>query len=239
MALAPAACSSEDDASKDAADTAAVQEPSTGVTGNGEDSPSSPDESANTSKDGASSEVFANSIEGYIDYYLAQPAILSDYETTVLTKAREQGGVSVTQYEQAWSRYKQCMTDLGYKNVILDHLPNGLYQRVMSDTIPDQAKYDKAMRDDDDCYDDIAIIAQVYNAQIGNVHFYTDIDEGFIDCLRRNSLVPISYTADQYSEERASQQLSFNLNDPEVVGCAVANNYFYGYEGEPHTNWFQ
>ena len=47
------------------------------------------------------------------------------------------------------------------------------------------------------------------------------------------------YTADQYSEERASQQLSFNLNDPEVVGCAVANNYFYGYEGEPHTNWFQ
>ena len=182
--------------------------------------------------------MFANSIEGYIDYYLAQPAILSDYETTVLTKAREQGGV-VTQYEQAWSRYKQCMTDLGYKNVILDHLPNGLYQRVMSDTIPDQAKYDKAMRDDDDCYDDIAVIAQVYNAQIGNVHFYTDIDEGFIDCLRRNSLVPISYTADQYSEERASQQLSFNLNDPEVVGCAVANNYFYGYEGEPHTNWFQ
>ena len=144
MALAPAACSSEDDTSKDAADTAAVQEPSTGVTGNGEDSPSSPDESANTSKDGASSEV--------------------------LTKAREQGGVSVTQYEQAWSRYKQCMTDLGYKNVILDHLPNGLYQRVMSDTIPDQAKYDKAMRDDDDCYDDIAVIAQVYNAQIGNVH---------------------------------------------------------------------
>ena len=113
MALAPAACSSEDDTSKDAADTAAVQEPSTGVTGNGEDSPSSPDESANTSKDGASSEVFANSIEGYIDYYLAQPAILSDYETTVLTKARELGGVSVTQYEQAWSRYKQCMTDLG------------------------------------------------------------------------------------------------------------------------------
>ncbi|WP_169171651.1 hypothetical protein [Bifidobacterium oedipodis] len=216
---------------------------------NSSQSTASPHEDANaSSQNSQQSEVapetdlgaqYAHSISEYIDYYLNQSAIISEYEKTALEHAKQEGEVSVTAYESAWSTYKQCMTDKGYSNVIVDTLANGVHQRVASEMIDDTFTYNKALSDEAQCYADIDTIAQIYNAQIGNVNFYTNQDEAIVDCLRRNNLVPSDYTSSTLNKERSSQQYSFNRDDINVVTCFVTNNYFYPREGEPTTNWFE
>ena len=45
----------------------------------------------------------------------------------ILKRSEAAGGVSSTDYELAWSHYKQCVVDKGYSTPVLDRYPNGLY----------------------------------------------------------------------------------------------------------------
>ena len=131
----------------------------------------------------------AGSLDEYIDSLIADTEWTTDYEREILERAKANGGVSVTDYEHTWSRYKQCMLDKGYKEIILIKYPNGLYHEApyQEGTARQMAKHDKDMQT---CMADVGAVAQVYQMQIGNPTLFSDKNEATIprSSTRRNGL---------------------------------------------------
>ena len=174
----------------------------------------------------------AGSLDEYIDSLIADTEWTTDYEREILERAKANGGVSVTDYEQTWSRYKQCMLDKGYKEIILVKFPNGIYHEASyrGGTERQMAKYHK---DVNICMADVGAVAQVYQMQIGNPTLFSDKNEAIVDCFRRNNLVPLTYTAQQYAQERAEGEYTIDRQDMEIRGCEVANGLFASYVDDP------
>ena len=174
----------------------------------------------------------AGSLDEYIDALIADTEWTTDYEREILERAKANGGVSVTDYEQTWSRYKQCMLDKGYKEIILIKYPNGLYHEApyQEGTTLQMAKHDQDMQT---CMADVGAVAQVYQMQIGNPTLFSDKNEAIVDCFRRNNLVPLTYTAQQYAQERAEGEYTIDRQDMEIRGCEVANGLFASYVDDP------
>ncbi len=174
----------------------------------------------------------AGSLDEYIDALIADTEWTTEYEREVLERAKANGGVSVTDYEQTWSRYKQCMLDKGYKEIILIKYPNGMYREASyrGGTEQQMAKYHN---DANICMADVGAVAQVYQMQIGNPALFSNMNEAIVDCFRRNSLVPLTYTAQQYAQERIDNEYTIDRQDMEIRGCEVANGLVAGYPGDP------
>ncbi|OZG68896.1 hypothetical protein [Bifidobacterium eulemuris] len=182
---------------------------------------------------GATGEKLANSLDEYIDMFISnqfEPA--SDYEKTVMERAKADGGVTAADYEDAWSTYKSCMLDKGYKEIVLIKYPNGIYEEAVhySGTDSQEEKYDA---DQASCFGNVNIVAEIYAVQQGNGSLLSNRDEAIVDCLRRNDLVPKDYTAEQYARERADGELSYDAQDMGVRGCQAANNSFVGFADDP------
>ncbi|WP_377939054.1 hypothetical protein [Alloscardovia venturai] len=78
------------------------------------------------SGEGGSQARLASSLSDLISQEL-QDQDLSDFQRVILERAKDAGGVSVSDYESAWSGYRSCMLGKGYKEIKLIKFPNGIY----------------------------------------------------------------------------------------------------------------
>ena len=80
----------------------------------------------------SSQERLASSIGDYIQQQLDTYDSLPDYQRDVLRRSIKRGRISAKDYETAWSDYKQCVLDKGYREVILVKMDNGVYAEASS-----------------------------------------------------------------------------------------------------------
>ena len=93
------------------------------ATGASSDSATSESSSENGSADG---QKLAASLSEWIEQRESQGNI-AESQKTILDKAKSTGEISTSDYEKAWSDYRQCMIDKGYKEIKLIKYPSGLY----------------------------------------------------------------------------------------------------------------
>lgn len=186
----------------------------------------------------SSKSKLASSLTELINQQLQNPD-LPDSQRKILSRAKESGGVSQSDYENAWAGYKSCMLDKGYKEILLIKYPNGLYREApyKQGTSVQEAKYTS---DWQNCIAQYTMYVQsIYTTQIGNPNLYASQAQGVVDCLIREKLVPPSYTAEQYSKETTSEDetpTSFNEKDMRVRGCEVGNNIINIYQDDTFSH---
>ncbi|MFC5221326.1 hypothetical protein [Bifidobacterium leontopitheci] len=172
----------------------------------------------------------AGSMGEFIDSLIKDPAT-TEKAKGILERAKRDGGMSATDYERSWADYKQCMLDRGYKEIILIKYPNGIYAEPghYRGTAEQEAKQTEDMRS---CMSDLFPLIELYGAQIGNPNLYSNQSEAIVDCMRRNGMVPMSYTVNDYVNDKAKDDYTkagIDVRDMKVRECEVANNWFSSY----------
>ncbi|MEU3020440.1 hypothetical protein ABZ635_23950 [Nocardiopsis sp. NPDC007018] len=148
----------------------------------------------------------------------------NDFERGVFERALESGGISEQDYEEAHSRYAECMEGAGVDEVHTKQ-PNGLYAREPAHLPDDDDAAEAYFEQGNECAEGtIASIEAAFNMQVNNPDG-RDPSEVVADCLVRVGVVDADYTAERFDEdlERASdsdfQDGPFDVTDPEVQDC--------------------
>ncbi|KAB7790258.1 hypothetical protein [Bifidobacterium leontopitheci] len=179
----------------------------------------------------------AESLDAFIDQRIVFAEKRgSEKAVEVLKRAKANGGVSASDYEALWMGYKQCMLDRGYKEIILIKYPNGMYNEAAYyfNGTPEQEQ--KFWDDQDECMKNVNPVDEVYGMQVGNVNLYSNPSEAIVDCMHRNGAAPMSYTVNDYVNDKATgdpNKASINVRDIKVRECEVANNWFSSYNEDP------
>lgn len=169
----------------------------------------------------------ASSLSDYAKQLLSEKSSewrVSDQQRPVVKKVADTGKVSVSDYEQSWSNYKQCMLDKGYKEIILLNYSNGMHAEAphVSGTDAQEKQYSN---DQDECsFSYVNYVDLLYGMQQGNPSLFADQNEAIVDCLHRTGLVPSSYTAKQFKKESEKGKYSFDESSPSSRSCQVANS---------------
>ncbi|MBO1740408.1 hypothetical protein [Leifsonia sp. TF02-11] len=148
---------------------------------------------------------------------------LTDFETDVLTRARERGSISQSDYEAAHTRYKECMASKGivaqerrYPNGIIHSTPPGPDD---SFTIDDLAEANFACG-----VGTTAAIDQLYSVQQGNPDLLRDRNEAGAACLVREGIAPVSFSREDFAATFDGpgsdySSLPFDVHDDRVHMC--------------------
>lgn len=150
----------------------------------------------------------ADSLQAYIEQQLEQARsddAVASQQVAALERAARSGTVDVSDYERAWSGYRQCMVDLGEPEPVLWHYSNGMYAQAA--VKGDDAKVSAFQTDATQCQRRYTTyLNAVYGVQQGNPALCEDQDEAVADFLRREGIMPESHTADDLRRERASEE---------------------------------
>lgn len=220
-----------------------------GGEGGGEDvsepSATSPASSATASSSGRLASSLGGYLQGFVDNRRAQ---MSDAQYDILARSARNGSISRADYEEAWNNYKQCMVDKGYTEPVLVEYANGIYDYPLTNaTGMSDEQIAKLNEDDPSCmFSEIGVVKSAYNVQVGNPGLLRDTDEAIVDCLHRTGRVPEGYTKEQwgkeaakarFSEEPASEAYSFDVDDPQILGCLAAFGYS-PYQPDEDGMWY-
>lgn len=152
---------------------------------------------------------------------------MSAQQKAALERAVQNGGkVSQSDYERAWSDYKQCIVDKGYSAPELYKYSSGVYALPTYDTpggtTSEQQKSSKRLNEDLSACGTLHVtdINTVYKLQIGNPGLSTDTSTVAVDCLRRENVKPKSYTAEQLDKDLASAKGGLTDN-AKALNCLV------------------
>lgn len=197
------------------------------ATGTSSDSATSESSSENGSAGG---QKLAASLSEWIEQRESQGNI-AESQKTILDKAKSTGEISTSDYEKAWSDYRQCMIDKGYKEIRLIKYPSGLYVEAghKQGTTIQESRYSD---DSTECGDEyVADVQDVYGIIVGNPNLYADQAQAVVDCLHRDSLVPKDYTVSRFNKEFSGTDgnTSFDMQNLQVRSCLVSNGYNVGY----------
>lgn len=152
----------------------------------------------------------------------------------ILERAKQHNGkVSVSDYESAWSDYKSCMLDRGYKEIKLIRFPHGGYMEApyKQGTAAQESQYND---DRQECEKStVTSVNEVYMLQTANPNLYSNQAEAVVDCLHREGLVPKTYTAKDFNEEEVKAQNSEDgkgwsfdaTGNPKAQECTASNGY--------------
>ncbi|KFI49342.1 hypothetical protein [Bifidobacterium biavatii] len=189
-------------------------------------------------------EKLASSLSEYIDEAIGNEPEgypMDKSQIAMLERAQADGGkVSATDYETAWTNYRQCMVAKGYADPALLKYSNGVYEKPVTDASGlSRSQIDKLTADDRYCeWSYVHTIDDVYRLQVGNAELIWDPYEAAVDCLRRNNLVPQSYTDDSLREDHQlrleGKETSVDFADPSISSCIAANGLTIG---NPDTAW--
>ena len=141
------------------------------ATGASSDSATSESSSENGSADG---QKLAASLSEWIEQRESQGNI-AESQKTILDKAKSTGEISTSDYEKAWSDYRQCMIDKGYKEIKLIKYPSGLYAEAghKQGTTIQESRYSD---DSTECGDEyVADVQDVYGIIVGNPNLDDEI----------------------------------------------------------------
>jgi len=146
----------------------------------------------------------------------------SDFERSVLDRAIATGKIAPADYEEAFSRYRQCIEDAGYQETYTK-LPNGIYRVTAPSDVADQDAYGNTVRT---CAIDrgLASIEALYRTQIDNPDLLADPRLVAVRCLVKAGLVPTDYTADKLTTFLRGDMSSadFDPMKPEAQKCLTA-----------------
>lgn len=209
-----------------------------------EDNPSSSQEETGGDDEGGKDEAkLADSLQSYIEQTLdqAQKAVQagkltspSEAQLDILRRAKETGSMTQSDYEQAWSNYKQCVVNRGEPEPILQRFSNGTYHQA---PFRESDEHSNSFQDAISIceFAEVIYIEDVYGAQIDNPNLYSDMDTAVVDCLHRKNLAPKGYTGKKLSEEwaKGDGKFSFDPSDPDARSCMNANGWSYSDQSDP------
>ena len=121
-----------------------------------------------------SGQKLAASLSEWIEQRESQGNI-AESQKTILDKAKSTGEISTSDYEKAWSDYRQCMIDKGYKEIKLIKYPSGLYAEAghKQGTTIQESRYSD---DSTECGDEyVADVQDVYGIIVGNPNLDDEI----------------------------------------------------------------
>ncbi|MEE1295959.1 MAG: hypothetical protein UHD09_03735 [Bifidobacterium sp.] len=207
----------------------------------------------------------ASSLTERIEYLLkvdgSAATPMSERQRVILRRALERDGVvSRADYDQAWSNYQQCMIDYGYTRPVVPTYADGLRSPLLypkdeghsAEEMAQLASHDQQCR-----AREYLIVDECYRDHLANPNLYAEPTVAVVDCLRREELVPASYTGKRFLEEEqvyhevharnmatdptdasgeAAAQFSFDLHAPKAVTCLVANGKDVG-QAEDFEGW--
>lgn len=161
----------------------------------------------------------AGNVAELIEQKLRQPG-LSDFEREVLTRSAEAGAVSQADYDEAFRRYEECVSALGYRDT-WTQMPNGVY-RITPPSLVGEDAAKKYIDDTNKCADGTTMrIESVFTAQQSNPDLIADPMVVAIGCLRDRGFVDDSYTPESLDRDLQSGfvQAPFDVADPAVNEC--------------------
>lgn len=178
----------------------------------------------------------ASSLTALVEDMLANDDMDQSQRDMLQRSLAHDGQVSRADYLTAWDNYRQCMVDRGYTAPPLQEF-SGLYFTLLSYSTAGMSEAQQRQFNDDwdECYTRYVFDVDIaYRDSQGNPGLYGDSSVALLDCLHRRQLVPDDYDINQFNQEDrsiyraesgASAELlyTFDLNDPQVVGCVVAN----------------
>lgn len=180
---------------------------------------------------------------------LSQP--MSEKQIAILkTALNNNGKVSKTDYDQAWSNFQQCIIDKGYAAPTSTMYANGIRGTITQTDVEGRGDdvFQKTQDDSSACrLSEYLYVDEMYRLSLGNPQLYADRDEGFVDCLKRNQLVDSPYTAQQFKKEfeqngeeyskyleqyppneaweKSQEVYSFDFYDDQVQYCFATNGH--------------
>lgn len=147
----------------------------------------------------------------------------SDFERAALDRAIETGKIDPADYEQAFSRYRQCAQDAEL-NETYTKLPNGIYRVTPPSDIEDIDAYGKIMVE---CASNAGLVSleALYRTQIDNPDLLADPKLVTVRCLIKAGLVPTDYTVEKlttFLKADAEKMTDFDPMTTEAQGCLTA-----------------
>jgi hypothetical protein len=170
-------------------------------------------------------EVLASSLTDLFEQQLQNPN-LSEFERDVFQRAVESGEIPQADYDEAFQRYEQCVSDLGYQES-WRQLPTGVYQ-ITPPVFDDDADLERYAEEATDCADGTTMrIEMVFVQQQGNPDLLADPRAVAVRCLVEGGFVDASYTADDFEEDLAAglEDVPFDVADPAANLCLANAGY--------------
>lgn len=163
-------------------------------------------------------EVLAGSMTELFQQYLAEEEP-TDFERGVLERAVSTGQISQADYDEAFNRYTQCTSDLGFDEK-WTKLSTGLYQ-ITPPTFADQAAADVYAEQSTDCADGtVMMIEALFAQQQANPNLLADPRAVAVQCLLEGGFVDASYTVDDFDQDIADPpNASFDVANTEANTC--------------------
>lgn len=157
---------------------------------------------------------------------------LEEFDTDVLRRAKDSGRIDQADYDEAYSRFGNCMADSG-KPITLTRLSNGLY-RVENTPLSDGESIQSAMSIVTRCAQGTTnVISELYGIQQGNPELLTNPYEIAHKCLETKGLVDASFSFDDLRKAIGSEvsggnalkdRVPFDPYGDEAQACFVGAN---------------
>lgn len=157
---------------------------------------------------------------------------LQEFDRDVLKRAQISGRIEQADYDEAFSRFAQCMKTSG-KPVTLTRLSNGLY-RVANTPLSDGESIESAIAIVTKCQQGTTNqIAELFGIQQGNPDLLANPYEIAHKCLNSKGLVDSSFSAEDlrkaigsegHGGESLHEKLPFDPEDDEAQACFVGAN---------------
>lgn len=158
--------------------------------------------------------------------------VMGETQRAAVERVVETGEVSVADYETALSGYRQCMLDLGYREIIFVELANGVKVETTHESGTDQQelKYGDDMSQCTDVHS--RSIGYMYEKQVGNPSLLKDPYEAISECLKQEGIADMSYTGEQFKKEDMASRdgggeawtFSYPEEDAEAANACKAAN---------------
>lgn len=181
-------------------------------------------EPAEASPAAGGQEVLGSSITDLFEQYLGSDEI-SEFERGVLERAAEAGEISQADYDEAFNKYTQCTSDLGYEET-WTKLSTGLYQ-VTPPALESQDAVDKYAEQSTDCASGtVRLIEALFNQQQTNPDLLADPRAVAVQCLLKGGFVDAAYTVDDFQQDIADPaNASFDVADTEANTCLTSAGF--------------
>lgn len=148
----------------------------------------------------------------------------SDFERSAFDHAIKTGKIDYADYEESFSRYRQCVADAGITETYAKQ-SNGIYRVTSEPSGADPKEYLKASGE---CADNtgLARLEAIYRTQVDNPDLLADPRLVVVRCLIKAGLVPPDYTTGKLAEFLNSKDLSsgadFDPMNAEAQKCLTA-----------------
>jgi hypothetical protein len=154
----------------------------------------------------------------------ARDRATSDFERQALDRAVKSGKIDAADYEEAFSRYRQCARDAGQQETYTK-LANGIYRVNPPANLGDKVDaYAATMRD---CAGKAGLMSleALLRTQVDNPELLADPRLITVRCLVKAGLVPADYTVDKlvaFLRSDLDQKTDFDPMTAEAQSCLTA-----------------